>query len=243
MNFASVDKSKDTLIYDYWKTIESNLEDNSIIISSSKSTNVLAYILLYESEKNVKIERGLSYEETLEAINQNIDKTTIYFNQAYLPDLSTRFNLETIGYPLHWKDYNEQLVTYKILGYKKYVDFEMPADSISFEYGEEKILTFKIINKNDAEPINLGSIELGLPKSLKFINMDEKSSDLDVMPGMASGFYMWTKGPYVINPSGALKISVQVKAVSPDENKIRFRVTTNNLYEEAPEVSISIKEG
>jgi len=240
-NYAAVDKSRDTKIYDYWKAVERELEDNSIIFSSSKSTSVLAYLLLYESDKNVKIERGLSYEEMLSSIKENIGKNTLYFNQAYMPDLSNAFELEPVSYFIYWMDYREELKTYKVLGVKKYVGFELAEKELSFKFGEEKNISYTITNKSETEPVYMDSIELGLPKSLSLVGIDESASDIKVMPGMASGFYMWTNGPYIIEPSQEMTISVKVKAVAPDENSIRFRITTNNLYEEAPEVIISIQ--
>jgi len=240
-NYAAADKSRDTKIYDYWKAVERELEDNSIIFSSSKSTSVLAYILLYESDKNVKIERGLSYEEMLSSIKENIGTNTIYLNQAYLPDLSNAFELEPVSYFIYWMDYKEELKTFKVLGLKKYVGFEIKENEISFRFGEEKNISYTITNKSSSEPVYMDSIELGLPKSLSLTGMDEASSDIKVMPGMASGFYMWTNGPYIIEPSGKMTVSVKVKAVSPGESSIRFRITTNNLYEEAPEVIVRIK--
>ncbi|MDD3520984.1 MAG: DUF2723 domain-containing protein [Actinomycetota bacterium] len=240
-NYAAVDKSKDTKIYDYWKAVERELEDDSIVFSSSKSTSVLAYILLYESDKNVKIERGLSYEEMLSTIRENIGKNTIYFNKAYMPDLSNAFELEPVSYFMYWMDYEEELKTYKVLGIKKYVGFEIEEKEISLKFGEEKNISYTITNKSGTGPVYMDSIELGLPKSLNLIGINESESDIKVMPGMASGFYMWTNGPYIVEPSEELTISVKVKAVAPDENSIRFRITTNNLYEEAPEVILRIK--
>lgn len=240
LNFAAVDKSHDTKIYDYWKSVESKLEDNSIIFSSSKSTNVLMYLLLYESDKNVKIESGLSYEKMLLAIKENIGKRPLYFNQAYLPDLSNALILEPVSYFSRWADYNEPLETYKILGLKEYVDFINSVDEIALKFGKEKSISYTIKNKSNSEPVYIDSLELGLPKSLNIIGIDESLSDIKVMPGMSKGFYMWTEGPYIIEPSGELTISVRVKAVAPDENHIKFRITTNKIYVEAPEIAVKI---
>ena len=38
-NYPVVDKSKDTMIYDYWKTIITEMKENSVLITSSKSSN------------------------------------------------------------------------------------------------------------------------------------------------------------------------------------------------------------
>ncbi len=240
LNFAAVDKSHDTKIYDYWKSVESGLENNSILFSSSKSTNVLTYLLLYESDKNIKIESGLSYEKMLLAIKENIGKNTLYFNQAYLPDLSNAFVLEPVGYFTYWPDYNELLKTFKIVGLKEYVEFVSSDAEISLKFGQEKSISYTIKNKSSSEPVYMDSIELGLPKSLNIIGIDESLSDIKVMPGMAKGFYMWTEGPYIIEPSEELIISVRVKAVAPDENNIKFRITTNNIHVEAPEMAVKI---
>ena len=87
----------------------------------------------------------------------------------------------------------------------------------------------------------MDSIELRLPKSLELAGMDEAQSDIKDMPGKAQGAFMWTNGPYVLEPAGKLKVAVRVKALTPGSDKITFRVTTSNKYENAPEIAVTVK--
>ena len=85
----------------------------------------------------------------LSDIRANIGKNTIYFNQAYLPDLSNAFELEPVSYFIYWMDYGEELKTFKVLGVKKYVGFEIGEKELSFNFGEEKNISYIIKNKSE----------------------------------------------------------------------------------------------
>ena len=252
-NFNDMDKSKDTMIYDYWKTVISAIDNNSILISSSKSTSVALYLINYEIKKDVRIEIGLSYDEMMNFVKENINKRSIYFNQAYLPDLSNVFELELVGYSIFWEDYREDLSTFKILGFKKYVDLKPSTENISLNFGDETTISCKIINKSKTEAVKMDSIELKLPKNLKLIGIDESLSDMKVMPGLAGGTYMWTNGPYILEPNEEYIVAVKIKAVGPTildlqdnssdeaQDEIIFRITTNNIYETAPAIKVFVK--
>ena len=140
-----------------------------------------------------------------------------------------------------WKDYNELLLTYEVLGFKKNADFDLSDKEITMNFGEEKVIYYIIKNTSENTLLNIDSIELRLPKSLELVGMDEAQSSIKDMPGKAQGAFMWTNGPYVLEQAGELKVAVRVKALASGSDKIVFRVTTLNKYENAPEIAVTVK--
>lgn len=240
VNFPAEDKSKDTMIYDYWKTVISEMKDNSVLITSSKSSQVAFYLTKFEFNKNIQIKIGLNEKKFMEYVKENLGKKNIYFNQVYLPPLTPFFELKQIGYEIYWQDYKELLKTWEISGFKKYVDFTASDTSIEMKFGEEKTLYYIIKNHSNSETLNISSIELKLPKNLILLTIDEAQSDIKDMPGMSKGIYMWTKGPYIIQPGKQIKIAFKVKAVVPGQGNIGFKITTMKIYEPAPDIKVTI---
>ena len=240
-NYPVVDKSRDTMIYDYWKTIITEMKDNSVLITSSKSSNVAFYLTKFEFNKNIDIKIGLNVKKLMEYVRENIGKKSIYFNQVYLPPMAPYFDLAQIGDELYWADYKELLTTFEILSYRQNVDFILSDKSVDMKFGEEKVLYFIIKNHSSSDMLNIDSIELKLPKNLKLIGIDESQSGIKDMPGMAMGAFMWTNGPYILEPGKELKVAVRVKAIAPGNDKIIFRVTTMKIYENAPEIAVTVK--
>ncbi|MHB8280839.1 MAG: glycosyltransferase family 117 protein [Candidatus Humimicrobiaceae bacterium] len=240
LNYPVVDKSRDTMIYDYWKTIIGEMKDNSVLITSSKSSNVALYLTKFEFKKNIEIKIGLNEKKLMNYVKKNLGKKNIYFNQVYLPPLAPYFELKQIGYVIFWKDYKELLGTFEIINYKQNVDFILSDKLIDMKFGEEKVLYYIIKNHSKSDLLNVDSIELKLPKNLKLIEMDESQSDIKDMPGRAQGAFMWTSGPYVLDPAKELKVAVRIKAVAPGNDIIGFRVTTMDIFETAPEIEVRI---
>ncbi|MHB1254538.1 MAG: protein O-mannosyl-transferase family, partial [Candidatus Humimicrobiaceae bacterium] len=240
-NYPIVDKSRDTMIYDYWKTVITEMKDNSVLITSSKSSNVAFYLTKFEFNKNIEIKIGLNELKLMNYVKENLGKKNIYINQAYLPPLAPFFELKQIGYELFWNDYRELLVTYEIFDFKQIVDFKLSDKAIDMEFGEEKSFYYIIKNHSASDLLNLDSIELKLPKNLKLVGIDESQSDIKDMPGRAQGAFMWTNGPYVLDPGKELKVAVRIKAIAPGNDKIGFRVTTMKIFKTAPDIAVSVK--
>jgi len=239
-NYPVVDKSRDTMIYDYWKTIVTEMKDNSVLITNSKSSNVALYLTKFEFNKNIKIKISLD-SEIINYTRENFGKIPIYINQVNFSPLDPVFELKQIGYDLLWKDYNELLQTYEILGFKKNIDFVLSDKEINMKFGEEKVIYYIIKNKSENNLLNIDSIELKLPKSLKLLAMDEGQSDIKDMPGKAKGVFMWTKGPYVVEALEELKVALNIKAIAPGANKIEFKITNLNMYENAPDIAVTVE--
>ena len=58
----------------------------------------------------------------------------------------------------------------------------------------------------------------------------DTGSDMESLPGMAQGMYMWTAGPYEIEPDQEYKLSFIVGANAKGEEEIKFRITTNKRW-------------
>ena len=86
----------------------------------------------------------------------------------------------------------------------------------------------------------MSSIELKLPKILKFIEVDP-GSDMKSAPGMAKGIYMWTAGPYLVEPGKQYKLSFLCRAYAKADGEIELRITTGNMYVEGPKVKVIVK--
>ena len=240
VNYPIADKSRDTMIYDYWKTIMTEMKDNSVLITSSKSSSVALYLTKFEFDKNIEIKIGLSLEKITNYARENLGKKAIYLNQAYLPPLTPIFEVNQIGYELSWKDYNEMLLTYEILDFKKNAVFTSSDKEINMKFGEEKAIYYIIKNPSKTDLLSIDSIELKLPKNINLVGIDETSSDLKDMPGMAMGAFMWTNGPYVLEPGKELKVAVKIKAVAPGNDKMSFRITTLQIYEAASDIAVIV---
>lgn len=241
VNYPVEDKSKDTMIYDYWKTIITQMKDNSVLITSSKSSQVAFYLVKFEFKKNIQIMIGLNEKKIMEYVKENFGKKNIYFNETNLPPLNAFFELKQIGYEIYWKDYNEILRTWEILGFKKNVDFIASDKVVEMDFGKEKVLYYIIKNPSNSDKLNISSIELKLPNNLKLLEIDASQSDIKDMPGLSRGIYMWTNGPYVIEPSKQIKIAFKIKAAAPGDDNIKFQITTMKVYESAPDIKVIVK--
>ena len=64
---------------------------------------------------------------------------------------------------------------------------------------------------------------------------------MESAPGLARGIYMWTAGPYHVQPGKSYIVALIVQADVKGQDKIRFRITTGNMYVEGPPVEVNIK--
>jgi len=245
-NYEVMDRSENTAVYDFWKDVIDRIEDNSILISNSKSAHVALYISKFESEKEIEVIRGLDENKMKQVVLDNIDKRSIYYDSYYLTQLSNYYLIEEISDNFFWEDYQENLHIYKIEdfieinGIVEEVKIISEIESIEVEYGQRTTLTYYLENNNENYLIEINSIELRLPDLLEFVDIDP-SGDIDVYPGIAQGAYMWTNGPYTIEPGEKIVLSFIVQANFIAEGFIDFRVTAGNKYIEGPEVNVIVK--
>lgn len=238
-NFSKMDVSKDTYVYDYWKNILDSINENSIIISNSLTAHVPIYIDQYETKKNIKIIRNVNMDQLKVIVKENAGKNDIYYTDAYLPDLSQYYGVSKFGERFYQEGFEERFSVYKINSIK--VDVEISAEKENFEIGFGNKITVSYLIKNNSKTIlKMSSIELKLPKMLKFVEVDS-GSDMKSGPGMAKGIYMWTAGPYLVEPGKQYKLSFLCQASSKADGEIEFRITTGGMYVEGPKVKVKVK--
>ena len=238
-NFSEMDVSKDTYVYDYWKSILDSMNENSIIISNSLTAHVPIYIDQFETKKNIKIIRNVNLDDIKALAKENVGKNDIYYTDAYLPDLSQYYSVSKFGERFYQEGFEESFLVYKINSIK--VDVEISAEKENFEIGFGNKITISYLIKNNSKTVlNMSSIELKLPKMLKFIEVDS-GSDMKSAPGIAKGIYMWTAGPYLVEPGKQYKLSFLCRAIAKTDGEIEFRITTGGMYVEGPKVKVIVK--
>ncbi|OQA21768.1 MAG: hypothetical protein BWY60_00487 [Actinobacteria bacterium ADurb.Bin346] len=238
-NFKAMDRSRDTYEYDYWAAAIESMKDDSIIISNSLTAHIPIYIDKFETGKNIEIIRNVDLDQIRAIVKENIGKRDIYYTDSYLPDLSQYFSVETYGTRFYKKDFRESFLIYKINDIKVDLIITAEPEKLDIDFGRKQTLVFTIQN-NSKNILSMTSVELELPKALKLLQMD-KSSDMESPPGLARGIYMWTAGPYQVQPGSAYKVALLVQADAKAHDEIKFRITTGNMYVEGPSVEVSIK--
>jgi hypothetical protein len=58
---------------------------------------------------------------------------------------------------------------------------------------------------------------------------------------LAKGTYMWTAGPYKVEPGAVYNLSFDCQANAKGDGEIQFRITTGNMYVEGPKIKVSAK--
>ncbi len=105
--------------------------------------------------------------------------------------------------------------------------------------GEE--FTFKYtIKNNDHQNIHISSIELELPDNIEFMGT-EPGGYIDQGPGLSEGIYMWVDDYYDIEYRGEIDLVIRLKAISPGESIIKFRVTVYDSYFKGDDAVIEIE--
>jgi|GEM_PF-6195129 len=238
-NFSAMDKSDDTYEYDYWLEAMRGMKDSSIIISNSLTAHIPLYIEEFELKKGIEVIRNGDLEQIKAIVKDNIGKRDIYYTDAYLPDLSQYFSVEAYGDRFLLEGFKESFLIYSVNDIKVDLLITAQPEKIEISFGQKQILAFTIIN-NSNNVLNMNSIELELPSALNFIEMDI-SSNMESAPGLARGIYMWTAGPYQVQPGATYKIAFILQADAKAQDTIKFRITTGNMYVEGPAVDITIK--
>jgi peptidoglycan/xylan/chitin deacetylase (PgdA/CDA1 family) len=104
--------------------------------------------------------------------------------------------------------------------------------------GEVVELEYRIKNYEDTE-ISIASLELELSENLLLEDILQ-GSDIEEFPGLSQGIFMWVGGGYEVGAGEELILKISLKAVSPGEAGIRFRVSAFDSYVEADAVEINI---
>jgi hypothetical protein len=239
LNFNSMDMSRDTYAYDYWLDVLTKVKNNSIIISNSLTAHIPIYIDMFETKKNIRIVRNVNLEGIKQIFNENSGKKDIYYTDAYLPDLTQYYNGSQFGERFFMKDFKEKFLLYKINSINVDVEITTASENLEMNFGKKTRISF-LIKNNSSVALSMNSIELKLPKIIKFLEISP-DSDMKSAPGLAKGTYMWTAGPYKVEPGAVYNLSFDCQANAKGSEEIQFRITAANMYVEGPIIKVSAK--
>jgi len=238
-NYRDMDRSRDTYVHDYWKGMLENMAPGSLIITNSMTSHVITYLEMFETGKNIETTKIDKLDAIKEIINTNIDKREIYYVDAYLPDISSYYDMEQSGDRFYQEGFRESFLVYRVKDVKVDVEILAGADELNLKFGQKADITFYIKN-NSSYRLDISSVELNLPEILKFIEM-KTESDMKSPPGISRGIYMWTAGPYSIEPGGQFILSFTVQANAKAQSVIDLKITTGNMYVDGPKIKVLVK--
>ncbi len=239
LNFNQMDMSKDTYAYDYWLDVLTKVKSDSIIISNSLTSHIPIYIDMFETKKNIQIIRNVNLDDIRRIVKENIDKKDIYYTDVYLPDLTQYYSVSQFGGRFFMEGFKENFLIYKVDAINVDVEITTASENLELSFGKKTRISF-LVKNNSSVVLNINSIELKLPKALKFIEISP-DSDMKSAPGMAQGTYMWTAGPYKVEPGAVYNLSFDCQASAKVEGEIEFRITTGNMFVEGPKIKFSTK--
>jgi len=239
LNYKKMDMSKETYVYDYWFNIMNKINPGSVILSNSLTSHVPIYIDRFETKKNIKVIRNVNLEDIKNIVKENVGKNDVYYSTAYLPDLSKFYDVVQVGERFVQEGFDESFIIFKINDIKVDVDITTGSETLELEFGQKSKISFYIKN-NSSHVLQISSVELKLPKILKFLEVDS-FSDMKTPPGMAQGVYMWTAGPYIVKPKDVYVLSFFVQSHMKSEGEIEFRITTGHMFVDGPKINVIIK--
>jgi len=239
LNYKDMDFSKSTYVYDYWLSIINKMNADSIILTNSLTSHVPIYIDRFETKKNINVIRNVNLEDIKNTVKENIDKNDVYYSTAYLPDLSKFYDVVQVGERFVQEGFDESFMIFKINDIKVDVEITTDSETLELEFGKKSKISFYIKN-NSSHVLQMSSIELRLPKIIKFLEIDS-DSDMKAAPGIAQGAYMWTAGPYTVQPGDVYVLSFFVQSHMKAEGEIEFRITTAYMFVDGPVIKVFIK--
>ncbi len=240
-NYAKLDLSEPPDVYKFWDNAFNNMESNSKVYVLAKSTSIGMYVDEYEyGDKNIEyISHKVpeyTVEDMIESLNEGI---TVYFVGNSNALLSV-FDAEQIGRTYSWERYNEVLKLYKVIEPVVNIEISYSSDSYTQDFGKEFTIEYTIQNKNKKN-IKISSLELELPDNIEFIGT-KPSGYINQDPGLSRGMYMWVSDSYIIKGESEINLIVELRGVRPGKSLIKFRLTTNEVYVNADDIEIEIKD-
>jgi hypothetical protein len=254
-NYKSADWSKPQEIYLFWDNIFKTAETGSSIYVASVSSNIGEYISIYEQQdKNISYITNKSPNYTAENIIKDLETSKQVYLVGIEDFLIPLFNIEKIN-EYRWPRFSENIIVYRITGQKLQLEITpalngqitvLDIPSI-IKFGQTFDLEYKITN-NYNQDIKVTSLELALPKNLKFVETDKSvasastapdSANITDDPGISRGKYMWVK-EYIVKPGSSLTLKIKLKAQAPGDSDIKFNVTSQDFYMASPDVQLSI---
>lgn len=226
-------------IYSFWDNAYKSMDKNAKLYAYSASVNIAVFIGKYEqSEKNIQLIGNNENEYTYENITSRIENGIPVYFVGNDKAINQIFVTEKIGKPYYWERYNEELQLYKITKSTPKVVIESFIRNEDFKFGKDIIIEYKI-NNNSSSQLKIDSIELKLPKELKFYGV-LKDGYIKQDPGISQGKYMWVSDDYVIQSESNINLILKLMPTRTGNFDIELRLTTGGVYFDAKKLSFQI---
>ena len=238
-NYKKCDFKKPEGIYLFWNDAFNLMEKNSKLYAYAASVNIGIFISKFEQkEKNIQLIRNSDSEYNFDKIVDDVTKGTHIYFVGNDTAISHIFVTEKVGKPFYWERYKENLQLYEITKATPKVEIESNFKSQVFKFGKEVIMEY-IIKNNSNDDLKINSIELELPKGLKFNGMFNESY-IKSDPGISMGKYMWVSDNYVIPVNSKINLIFKVIPEKTGDFNIKLRLTTGGVFFAAKEMSFKI---
>jgi len=215
------------------------MEKNSKLYAYAASLNIGVFISEFEQkEKNIQLIRNTESEYNFDKIVSDLASGTHVYFIGNDTAISQIFVTEKVGKSFYWQRYNENLQLYEITKATPKVKIESNFKNQIFKFGKEVILEYLVTNGSNSD-LKINSIELELPKGLKFSGMLNESQ-IKNDPGLSMGKYMWVSDDYIIPLNDKMIFSFRVIPAKPGYFNIKLRLTAGGVYFDAKEMSFKI---
>jgi len=239
-NYDECNQKEPEGIYLFWNEAFENMEEGSRLYVFSPSTNIAMFVNEFEKkEKNIILTDINSDKFSVQEMVENFNAGIPVYIMGKVGFFKNIFTLEEVGAPYHWERFNEDLQLYKVIKAEPIVKIEAQVAEPEVSFGKKSTLRF-IIQNNSNKRIKIDSMELELPKGLKF-NSVSKEGDIKENPGISRGMYMWVRDDYYVDAEDKLILSVRFIPERVGEFTIKFRVTTNDMYFDSKDLLIEVK--
>ncbi len=239
-NFNECNQKAREGIYTFWDNAFGIMEKKSRIYIFSPSINIAFFISTFEAqEKEIMVtdinSGDFSVQELIEDVQKGIPVYIAgkenFFNQI--------FELNKEGRSFYWDRYEENLQLYRLSDRQSLLDIESVVSGTQVFFGKTSEIKFIIRNNSDKE-IKIDSIELELPKGLKFASVSD-SGNIVQDPGISRGIFMWVSDDYYIPAGDEMILAVNFIPERVGEFAVRFRVTTNEMYFDSRDLVIKVE--
>ncbi|MHB1254147.1 MAG: glycosyltransferase family 117 protein [Candidatus Humimicrobiaceae bacterium] len=238
-NYKKCDFRNPRGIYVFWNDAFNLMKRDSKLYAYTASVNIGIFISKFEQkEKNIRLIRNSDSEYNFDKIVDDVTKGThIYFvgNDTAITQV---FVTEKVGKSFYWEWYKENLQLYEITKASPKVEIESNFKNQIFKFGKEVIMEY-IITNNSSDELKINSIELELPKGLKFKGMLNESYIKDG-PGISMGKYMWVSNNYIIPVNSKINFVFKVTPEKTGDFNIKLRLTTGGVFFTAKEMAFKI---
>ncbi len=238
-NYNKCNFKKQEGIYLFWNDAFNLMEKNSKLYAYAASLNIGVFISEFEQkDKNILLIKNSETEYNFDKIVSDLLNGTHVYFVGNDTAISHVFVTEKVGKSFYWQRYDENIQLYEITKDTPGLKIESNFKNQIFKFGKEVILEYSITNQSDND-LKINSIELEIPKGLKFSGMSDESQ-IKNDPGISMGKYMWVSDAYIIPLNSKMIFSFRIIPVKPGDFNIKLRLTAGGVYFDAKEMSFKI---